>query len=206
MKNNILYRTVFFAILLLIIPASGCMQQRVPVYYHTLSIPDQPPVASPQNTLPAILVGPVRVTSFLDQEQLVKQRTSNSISLAEQHRWAGNLSEMLSNVLITQLTRQLSSEKVYSYPNTHSKNGLRLELDLLHFEEDQEGMAHVAARWRIMSDTEQTILHTRTSQYRIEPETRDYDGLVQGLSQGMNRLSQEVSAKILQLTSSNDRN
>lgn len=96
--------------------------------------------------------------------------------------------------------------KVYSYPNTHSKNGLRLELDLLHFEEDQEGMAHVAARWRIMSDTEQTILHTRTSQYRIEPETRDYDGLVQGLSQGMNRLSQEVSAKILQLTSSNDRN
>lgn len=206
MTNNMLYRTGFPAILFLIMLASGCMQQGLPIYYHTLNSPDQSSVSSPENNLPTLLVGPVRVTSFLDQEQLVKQHTSNSISLAEQHRWAGNLSEMLSNALITRLSRQLGSEKIYSYPNTHCKNGLRLELDFLHFEEDQDGMAHIEARWRIVAEADQTILHTTTSHYRIQPETRDYDGLVQGLSEGINRLSQEVSAKILLLTSSKNRN
>ncbi|MBU1232551.1 MAG: PqiC family protein [Proteobacteria bacterium] len=205
MINNILYRAGFFAFLLLLFLAGGCMKQGIPLYYHTLSNPGQASVSPPQNDLPTILVGPVRVASFLDQKQLVKQRTSNSVSLIEQHRWAGNLSEMLSNALITQLSQMLNNEKVYSFPNTTSGNGLRLELDFLHFEEDQNRMAIIEARWRILSEDNQTILHSATSHYKIPPATQDYDALVKGLSQGLTRLSQEISAKILSLTSSADK-
>lgn len=204
MTNNILYRTGFPGILLLIILTGGCMQQGLPLYYHMLSSPGRLSGPSFPNNLPTILIGPVRIASFLDRQQLVKQHTNNSISLSEQHRWAGNLSEMLSNALISQLSLQLKSEKVYSFPNTHSENGLRLEVDFLHFEEDQDRKAHIEARWRIVSDTDLAILHAATSSYRIPPETNDYDGLVQGLSQGIQRLSQEVSSKILLLTSSKE--
>ncbi|MBU0944144.1 MAG: PqiC family protein [Proteobacteria bacterium] len=205
MSNNILWRTLFPALVVLIFLASGCVKQGAPLYYHTLSSPEQASVSSSGNSLPPILVGPVRIASFLDQEQLVRQRTSNSISLIEQHRWAGNLSEMLSNALITLLTQELSSEKIYSFPNTHNEGGLRLELDFLHFEEDQNRMATLEARWRILSEDDQAILHAATSRYRIVPETKDYDGLVQGLSQGLTRLSMEISTKILLLTSSTER-
>lgn len=205
MTNNRLYRTFFPALLVLIFLTSGCMKQSLPLYYHTLNSPDQLPLSSAQNDLPAILVGPVYVASFLDQQQLVKQRTNNSVSLVEQHRWAGNLSEMLGNALITQLSQQLNSEHIYNFPCTYSANELRLELDFLHFEEDQNRKANIEARWKIVSDDDQTILHTATSRYRIAPETNDYDGLVQALSQGLTRLSLDISVKILLLTSSTDR-
>ncbi len=206
MTNSRLYRIFFPALLVLIFLTNGCMKQGLPLYYHTLSSPEQSSLSSAQNDLPAILVGPVHVASFLNQQQLVKQQTSNSVSLVEQHRWAGNLTEMLSNTLITQLSQQLSSEHIYSFPSTYSENELRLELDFLHFEEDQNRKANIEARWRILSDDDQTILHTATSRYRIVPETKDYDGLVQALSQGLTRLSLDISAKILLLTSSTDRN
>jgi uncharacterized lipoprotein YmbA len=205
MTNNILWRTLFPGILLLIFLASGCMKPGLPLYYHTLSSPKQASVSSSTNDLPPILVGPVRVASLLDQQQLVRQRTSNSVSLLEQHRWAGNLPEMLSNTLITLLTQQLSSEKVYSFPNTHTEGGFRLELDFLHFEEDQDRMASLEARWRILSGDDLAILYATTSRHRLAPETRDYDGLVQGLSQGLTHLSLEISTKILSLTSSTER-
>ena len=201
MSDKILYRTLFPGILLLIVLTGGCMKQGVPLYYHTLSSPEQPKVSFPPNELPTIQVGPIRVASFLDRQQLVRQHSSNSVSLIEQHRWAGNLSEMLNNALITQLRQQLASEEIHKFPDLPASGGLRLELDFLHFEESQDEMANIKARWRIISLDDQVILHRATSHYRIMPETNNYEGLVQGLSQGLNRLSQEISSKIFQLTS-----
>lgn len=150
-------------------------------------------------------MGPIRLASFLDRQQLIRQRSNNSVSLIEQHRWAGNLAEMLNNALITQLRQQLASEEIYKFPDIPATGGLRLELDFLHFEESQDSMANIKARWRIISEDDH-ILHSATSHYRILPETNNYEGLVQGLSQGLNRLSQEISSKIFQLTSSTKRN
>lgn len=206
MTNNILYKTLYPATLLLLFLASGCLKQSLPLYHHTLNTPVQPSAFSAAEDLPIILVGPVRVASFLDQGHLVSQTTDNSVALIEHHRWAGNLSEMLSNALISRLTQNLGSEEVYGFPNTVAEDGLRLELDFLHFEQDQDQMARVTVRWKILSSEDQSIHYARTSHYRVQPEAKGYDDLVQALSQGLSLFSEDITAKILLSTTSGEKN
>ncbi len=201
MSYNIFPKTLVHTLLSGLLLAGGCMKQGPPLNYYTLSSPVQASSVSEARELPTILVGPVRLASFLNQGHLVSQRTDNSVALLEEHRWAGNLSEMLNNSMISELSHDLGSEKIYSFPNTNSESGLRLELDFLHFEQAPDKMATINARWRIVSIIDQSILATATSHYRVEPKTNDYDGLAQALSQGLSRLSQEISSRILLLTS-----
>lgn len=52
MSDKILHKILFPGILLLIVLTGGCMKQGVPLYYHTLSSPEQPEVSSTPNELP----------------------------------------------------------------------------------------------------------------------------------------------------------
>ncbi len=189
-----------FLVLLLLLFTGGCMKQGIPIYYYTLDSSAQPAV-SPTDSVPDILVGPIHIVSFLDQGQLVTQNSAYSVNLEEQHRWAGDLQEMASNVLIKNLSLALGTDKIYSFPSTQAIKGLQLTISFLHLEKNTAGQALVEARWKLISNDGQTILHTSTSTYKTGSEANDYDSLVKGLSEGLSRLSIEIADKISQLTS-----
>ncbi|MEA3467317.1 MAG: PqiC family protein [Thermodesulfobacteriota bacterium] len=200
MNNKTVNHFSSFFVLLLLIFTGGCMKQGLPIYYYTLDGSTQPAV-SRADSVPDILVGPIHIASFLDQGQLVTQNSAYSVNLEEQHRWAGDLQEMVSNVLINDLSHALGTDKIYSFPSTQAIEGLQLTISLLHLEKNPDGQALVEARWEIISDDGQTILHISTSSYKTASETSDYDALVKGLSEGLSRLSKEIADKISQLTS-----
>ncbi len=200
MNNKTVNHFSSFFVLLLLIFTGGCMKQGLPIYYYTLDSSTQPAV-SPTDSAPDILVGPIHIASFLDQGQLVTQNTAYSVNLEEQHRWAGDLQEMVSNVLINGLSLALGTDKIYSFPSTQTIEGLQLTISLLHLEKNSDGQAMVEARWKIISADGQTILHISTSSYKTSSETSDYNALVKGLSEGLSRLSKEIADKISQLTS-----
>ncbi len=197
MNSNRRAKIFYFSFLLVIFILSGCLKQSSPVYYHTLAStsPADTTFVSPSN----ILLGPIRVASFLDQRQLVRQHSAHSLSLAEQHRWAGDLPEMITDVLHVNLSLDLGTEKIYDFPSRNNLEGLQLEIHFLHFEEDEKGQARLGARWKIISTENQMILHTKTSIYTIKIKTGNYDGLANGLSQGLALLSNEISKKLIGL-------
>ncbi len=151
------------------------------------------------DSLPNILLGPIRVASFLSQGQLVRQKSAYSLTLAEQHRWAGDLPEMITDILHTNLSLDLSTDKIYPFPDMNDLEGLQLEIHFLHFEADEKGLAKLAARWKVISTKNQTILYVKTSTYTIEPEASNYDGLARGLSKGLSLLSDEISKRLVSL-------
>jgi uncharacterized lipoprotein YmbA len=152
--------------------------------------------ASKQN----LLIGPIHISSFLNKGQLVKQKSAYSIDIAEQHRWAGNLQEMLSDSLIDNLSQDLASNNVYTFPNSHGLIAIQLELTLTHFEEDTNGQALTQARWKLIS-TSQAILYAATSTYTVQPDDSSYSSLVKGLSIGISRLSKDIADSIRTITS-----
>ncbi|HID69060.1 MAG TPA: membrane integrity-associated transporter subunit PqiC [Desulfobacterales bacterium] len=199
MSNKTVCGFSFFLILLLLL-GGGCIKQGLPIYYHTLGNVSQSPVST-DDSMPDILLRPIKIVSFLDQGQLVSQNSAYSINLEEQHRWAGDLQEMISNVVISNLSQILGTDRIYIFPNNQGRTGIQLALTLLHFEKDTDGNALVEARLKIIADDGQTILHVTTSSFTIKPENNDFDSLVKGLSDGLSRLSEEIAEEIRQLNS-----
>jgi len=198
--NKHIYFTICF--LLSVVPllfVSGCTKQSLPLFYYTLetsNMTDVSETASKQN----LLIGPIHISSFLNKGQLVKQKSAYSIDIAEQHRWAGNLQEMLSDSLIDNLSQDLASNNVYTFPNSHGLTAIQLELTLTHFEEDTNGQALTQARWKLIS-TGQAILYAATSTYTVQPDDSSYSSLVKGLSIGISRLSKDIADSIRTITS-----
>lgn len=202
MKNKTAFGILFLSALSLVFSGSGCIQQPLPVHYYTLGIPEQevPAITAPSPT--SLLVGPVNIASFLDQGQLVTQNSRYSITIEEQHRWAGDLREMLANALITNLSLDLGPERIYNFPAPAKTTALQVVTDFLHFEKDSGGHAYVVVRWKIMAADGQSTLYKTISNYRIIPENDAFDSLVKALSQGLSKLSGEISDRVTILTSS----
>ena len=173
---------------------SGCMRQQLPFFYYTLASSKQVE-GTLNDSLPVILVGPVRIASFLDKGQLIKQQSAYAITIEEQHRWAGDLQEMLSDALVNNLSLELHSNTVYPYLENRGIEGLQLEITLLHFERDVNGQALLQARWKII-DTNQTLLYSKASTFTKQPENSGYSSVVQGLSIGLSSLSKEIADAI----------
>lgn len=186
------------AMLFLSLSILSCMKPALQVQYYRLSTRELPPVLQTQS-LPTILVGPVRVDSFLGQGPLVKQNSGQSSSLLEQHHWTGQLDEMLSRLIIQNMNLDLKHEKIYSYPESNVTLGVRVEVDFFHFEKDTAGNAFLEARWKIIQNSDQSILFSSTANHTITPEDAGFDALTSGLSLALAKLCREIANSIIQL-------
>ncbi len=200
MSNKIVTEILFLPILFLLSSGSGCIKQPLPIYYYTLWNSDQQVVATGESPV-SILVGPIHITSVLDQGQLVTQNSGYSVNIEEQHRWAGNLQEMLTTAIITNLRLDLGSEKIYTFPDAKNSDGFQVVIDLLHFEKDSDGYAYMMARWKILAPNKNNTLYEKTSRLRKLPESDEFEALSKALSHCISDLSTEIADRIRTLTS-----
>lgn len=190
-------------VLLMAFAVAACTKPALHVQYHNLT-PTVLTFSTSTKTPPTILVGPIRVNSFLDQGPMVQQTSTHSSVLLEQHHWAGSLNEMLCQLIIQNLNLALQHENIYSYPETTTENGIRLEVNFSHFEKDVNGDAFLEARWKIISNDTQTILKSATSEQHVKPESSGYDALPESLSLGLARLCHEIANTIIELQNNHE--
>lgn len=197
-KSSYFHKYIGITLFFLSLSLSACTKPALQVKYHTLT-PLANHSSAPAEYPTEMLIGPVRVSSFLDQGPMVKQRSPHSSNLMEQHHWAGDLEEILSQILIQNLILELNHEKIYSYPDTSAGNGIRLAINFFHFEKDTSGMAILEARWKLINNKDQSILHSATSRKSALPENADYDALAQGLSLCLEQLCREIAETVQQI-------
>lgn len=200
MSNRVAAGFLSLLPLFLLLFSSGCMKQSLPVYYYTLGNSDQS-AAPPTDSLPPILLGPIHMASFLDQGQIVTQNSPYSVNIEEQHRWAGDLREMLSDIIITNLSLDLGTDKIYNFSGNQESGALQVVIDFLHFEKDSNGNALLMARWQIIEEDDGMTLHSATSTHQINPEADGFAALAEALSHGLTKLSKEIADTIIMLTS-----
>ncbi len=200
-KRETLQSYVFQGILLFVLlMLTGCMQQSIPIYYYTLNSTDARTVAAIRPGIP-LFIGPIHINSFLDQGQIITRNSRNSVNIEEQQRWAGDLRQMISDVLICNIGQKLGTNTVFRFTGGSSQGGLQIEIDILHFEKSSNGDAHLTARWKILSMQDGSILHSSSSDYKTVPGSDRTEALTAALSHGLELLSREISSTIKTLSS-----
>ena len=115
--------------------------------------------SSPGPVQSAIGVGPIHLPGYLDQDQVVTRMSQNRVTLSETDRWAEPLENNIAQVLAQNLSMLLQTDQVILHPwPAQQRPTYQLEIDVLSFETDTAGTAHLAARW---------FLHEVTSRQTI---------------------------------------
>lgn len=149
-------RPMFMA--LACICVTGCVhvgqQQQQPWRLFTLSPLPEPEAeqaaatSSPRPPRLAIGVGPVHLPGYLDQDQMVTRITQHRITLSENDRWAEPLEDNMAHAVAQNLSMLLQADgiTVHTWPG-QQRPTYQVEVDVLSFETDTAGTAHLAARW-----------------------------------------------------------
>lgn len=176
---------------------AGCFQAS-PVRQYIL--PSEPfPQALSQKVKPmTILIGPVKLASYLDQPRIVKRHGATRIDSIPGHQWAGNLTEMISNKLVAEMGALLKPSPVFTYPGTTvSPQGRKIAIDILRFEGTDDKTATIESRWILSDLGDKSIIQIQSSLFQIPLADDSYEALTSALSQGLTQLGQEIAASIL---------
>lgn len=97
---------------------------------------------------PAIWVGPIHLPAYLDQDQIVTRISQNRLTLSESARWAEPLTDNIAHVLAQNLSMLLQTDQVTVHPwPGRQRPTYQVEIEVVSFETDTAGTAHLAARW-----------------------------------------------------------
>lgn len=168
---------------------SGCAQSGKKFYVLT---PTGPSVSGGGV---GIGVGPVTLAEYVNRQNLVVQQTPNELAVAEDHRWAGDLAASISRVTAANLSRQLNTGNVHSYPwqrDDELRYQVTLEIRQLHGGGD--GYAVIEAVWRAYALPERRLKSSRTFVDREPLEKDGYPAMVAAQSRLLGRLAEDIAA------------
>jgi uncharacterized lipoprotein YmbA len=162
--------------------------------------PEAQPVASTGSPGPmqaAIGVGPIRLPGYLDQDQLVTRISQNSITLSDNDRWAEPLEDNISQVLGHNLSILLRTDRVVLHPwSAQQRPTYQVEIDVLNFEPDTAGTAHLAARWLLRDVASRQTIAEKETRLTDSAGGGSTEQSVASLSQALGDFSVEI-AKVI---------
>ena len=165
--------------------------------------PEAEPVASTGSPGPmkaAIGVGPIRLPGYLDQDQLVTRISGNSITLSDIDRWAEPLEDNIAQVLGHNLSILLRTDRVALHPwSAQQQPTYQVELEVLNFEADTAGTAHLAARWVLRDVASKETMAEKETRLTDSAAGGSTEQSVASLSQALGDFSVEI-AKVIRET------
>ena len=184
--------------------AAGCgflaPQPDISKFYVLTSRPGAPEQsAGPGLGQPMVALGPVRFPDYLNRSQMVTRLSENEVELSDVHRWAEPLETNFKRVLSQDLALALGRIDVIVYPYVGRSPLYEVPLEVLRFEVDGDGTAHLTVRWGIREGTTRAGLYTAESQLSEPAPARGVEGAVAALSSAVARLSDEIAAALRQL-------
>jgi uncharacterized protein len=178
-------------------------QQEQPWRLFTLSPLPQPEAEQAGSTRsagpvqPAIGVGPIHLPEYLDQDQIVTRVSPNGITLSDGDRWAEPLEDNIAHVLAQNLSRLLQTDQItlYRWPG-RQRPTYRLEIEILNFETDTAGTAHLAARWLLRDVASRRTIAEKETRLTDSAAVGSTEHRVASLSQALGDFSVEI-AKVI---------
>lgn len=177
--------SVFLTIVLL----AGCAGTTRSFYVLTA---DGPP---PSGGGMSIGVGPVTLAEYIDRPNLVLQEGPNQLSVAEDHRWAGDLANSVQRVTATNLGRRMKTGSVRVYPwQRDGEIERQVTIDIRQLHGGADGYAVLEAGWRIYQLPERKLVASRTFVAREELTADGYPALVAAQSRLLAKLADDIAA------------
>ena len=138
----------------------------------------------------AIGVGPIHLPGYLDQDQIVNRISQNRFALSENDRWAEPLAHNVANVLAENLSMLLQTDDVTVHPwPGRQRPSHQLEIEVLRFETDTTGTAHLAARYFLRDVATGQTIATKEARLTATATDRSTEQSVATLSKALGDFS-----------------
>lgn len=138
---------------------------------------------SPGRVRLALGVGPIHLPGYLDQDQIVTRISQNRFALSENDRWAEPLAHNVANVLAENLSMLLQADEVAVHPwPGPQRPSHQLEIEVLRFETDTTGTAHLAARYFLRDVKSGQTIATKEARLTVTAAGRSTERSVASLS------------------------
>jgi hypothetical protein len=149
---------------------------------------------APSGSGMGIGVGPVDLAEYIDRPNLVLAESANQLSVAEDHRWAGDLSAAIARVTAANLGRRLHTGNIKTYP-WKGDDGLsyQVSIDIRQFHGGADGYAVIEALWRAYSLPDRKLKASRNFVDREALESDGYQSLVAAQSRLLSRLAGDIA-------------
>jgi uncharacterized lipoprotein YmbA len=148
----------------------------------------------------AVGVGPIKFPGYLDRQQFVTRISQNRFAIAENDRWAEPLDENFARVLAQNISILLPTDRIVTYPWERSQQPTyQVQMEVLRFEPNGDGVVELSARWSIIGSTKRTI-SVRESYLTQPASDKSTEASVISMSQVVSDLSKEIAAAIRALT------
>jgi len=178
-----------FLPLLAVLLLAGCTAGSKSFYVLTADGP------APSGGGTGIGVGPVTLAEYLDRANLVLAESPNQLTVAENHRWAGDLSASIARVTAANLGRRLHTGNVRTYPwHSDAEISYQITLDIRQLHGGADGFAVIEAGWRAYALPDKKLAASRTFVDREALGADGYPALVAAQSRLLSRLAADIAA------------
>lgn len=180
-------------VLLLLVPALGCLlrPQPDPTRYYTLSV--EAPAAPPSRAL-RLGVGPVAWPGYLRRPGLAVRLDASRVGYAELDRWAEPLEQQFVRVFGENLGRRCGASEVVLFPWFETTSlDVVVQVAVTAFENDGDGTARLAASWTVREGTRGRRARHGVADILEPAHGPDAEARVRALSRAVARLAEEIA-------------
>lgn len=181
----------------------GCATNAAPTRHYGLP-PDQMAASGigtsetdGQRSTPRVLVvRPLAMASFLEQQGIVLQLDDITLNPARDHLWAEELGPMLERGLRRRLAHRLPSTRILAEANPAAPpRAMTLRLEIERFQGRYDGRAVAAGQWQLR-DAEGELLTLDTFEVETPLDADGYPALVRALGQSWDTLADRLAERI----------
>ena len=200
MKNKLFLNKKVICLLLLVLEVCGCVTTAPQSNFYIFDSLAQRPISSTPFSK-NILIGPVRVPSYVDRPNIVTRNGNNQLHLAEFHRWAAPLAENITAVLVKDLSTLLNTPHVAYYLNQKGRKwDYRIEIDIVKMHGWLGQKALLEAHWTIYKIGSRQPIFSKISTFQEDINGPEYSDLVEAWNRTLLSLSTEIAKKLLEFS------
>ncbi|MGA2401304.1 MAG: PqiC family protein [Syntrophobacteraceae bacterium] len=190
------------AIFIVLMVLGGCAGSKPANYYILRSLQNPGPEVGGAGTEndPAIGVGPVKISQYLDRPEMASRTTQNGLQFAEFDKWAEPLEKNVTRVLADNLSILVPSEHVCTYPWPSSMPvQYQVTLEIIHLEKMADNKILLDTSWNILGNGGEKLLVMKRSRLIMPVESAGFEGMASAESRAVEALSREIAAAVKSL-------
>jgi uncharacterized lipoprotein YmbA len=170
---------------------AGCTASTPPRLYTLASRPGPVLAHGPATTA----VRDAALAKYLDRPQIVRRGGIYQLEAAEFDRWGEPLSDMVTRVLIEDLSQRLPASQFFRDASpTATDAQATLEIDISQFDADPDDTVVLAARWALRLGDQPGP--AQSARLTAKPASKSTADLVAAMSQALGQLADRIAASL----------
>ena len=150
------------------------------------------------STGPAVGVWQVKLPDLLDRSEIVTRENQFKISMADFSWWAGDLSENMTLLMVTQLSQQLQSNRVVTSPwPSYRQIDYQVITRLERFDGELGGEVVLRGLWSLLDGDGTKELSRQVFEFKTNTVDLTYQEMVAAMSRLTEQLAQQLADGII---------